>query len=216
MPAKPDTLAAAKKAANFLIIRTAAIRGGHGRHWYGDARRDLSALCLTRGWDWITFCKVMGATSPQCPVWMNVRHTIRVMSALESHDNATDAVNSVPGLTAGIRKSTIRAIESEGFDTLGPKTAMFARNVSGDLSAVTLDTWMGQLIGLSAKRSGSVTSKTISVPYKATINHVARSLGWEPAEVQAAVWTYATENLGNSSHGGSDFQEMIEKAIRTA
>ena len=93
---------------------------------------------------------------------------------------------------------------------------MFARNVSGDLSAITLDTWMGQMIGLSAKRSGSVTSKVVSKPYKATINHVARSLGWEPAEVQAAVWTYATENLGNSAHGGSDFQEMIEKAIRTA
>ena len=54
MPAKPDTLRAARKASNFLIIRTAAVRGSHGRHWYGDAKKDLSALCLTPDRDWET------------------------------------------------------------------------------------------------------------------------------------------------------------------
>ena len=216
MTVKPDTLTAAKKASNYLIIRTAAIRGQDGRHWYDDARSMLSSLCEERGWDWFTFCKVLGATSPQCPVWMNIRHTIRVMTALQTCDNVTEAVNSVPGLTAQIRKSTIRAIDSDSFDTLGPKTACFARNVYGDLSAVTLDTWMGQFVGFVPKRAGSVTTKTVSAPYTDTINLVARCLNWQPAEVQAAVWTYASNTLGNSNHGGSDFGEMIEKAIRTA
>lgn len=217
MPAKPDTIAAATKAANYLIIRTAAIRGIEGKDWYSNARNSLSALCHKEGFNYTIFIKVMGATSPQCPVWMNIRHTIRVMRSLKANNgDVYAAVAAVPALAGSVRKATIKTLLSEDTSTLGPKTRCFSENLLGNEDMVTLDTWMGQLVGLSAKRSGSVTSKTVSVPYTSTIKMVAQNLGWTPAMVQAACWTYASSKLGNINHGETDLEAAISRAIETA
>jgi hypothetical protein len=216
MPTSPATIEAAQKASNYLIIRTAAIRGIEGKDWYTDARSELRMLCENEGFNYNTFIKVMGATSPQCPVWMNIRHTIRVCRALKLNNDAVAAVMSVPGLTGGIRKSTIKALNADDTSTLGPKTRAFAENLLGNEDMVTLDTWMGQLIGLPAKISGRVTTKTISTPYNFTIKRIADNLGWTPAMVQAACWKYASSNLGSRGHGGQDFKAMISRAVMTA
>jgi hypothetical protein len=217
MPAKPDTIAAAKKASNYLIIRTAAIRGIEGKDWYSIARTGLTALCESEGFDYNIFCRVMGATSPQCSVWMNIRHTIRIARSLQAFNgDIQNAVASVPGIAGGVRKATIKTLISDNTSTLGPKTMCFAENLLGNEDMVTLDTWMGQLVGLSAKRSGSVTTKTVSVPYTATIKTVAQNLGWTPAMVQAACWTYASRELGSAKDGETDLQAAISRAVKTA
>ena len=217
MPAKPDTIAAATKAANYLVIRTAAIRGIQGKDWYSNARTSLMALCESEGFNYNTFCKVMGATSPQVKVWMNIRHTIRVMRSLKVHNgDVYAAVAAVPGIAGDVRKATIKTLLSEDTSTLGPKTRCFAENLLGNEDVVTLDTWMGQLVGLSAKRSGSVTTKTVSRPYNSTIKAVADNFGWTPAMVQAACWTYASSKLGNISHGETDLESAVSRAVQTA
>lgn len=217
MPAKQDTINAATKAANYLVIRTAAIRGIQGKDWYADARNSLIALCESEGFNYNTFCKVMGATSPQCKVWMNIRHTIRVMRSLEAHNGDVHAaIAAVPALAGSVRKATIKTLLSEDTSTLGPKTRCFTENLLGNEDMVTLDTWMGQLVGLSAKRSQSVTTKLVSRPYNSTIKAVAQNLGWTPAMVQAACWTYASSKLGNVSHGETDLQRAISRAVETA
>ena len=217
MPANKETIAAAAKAANYLVIRTAAIRGIQGKDWYENARNSLMALCESEGFNYNTFCKVMGATSPQCKVWMNIRHTIRVMRSLEAHNGDVHAaVAAVPGLAGSVRKATIKTLLSEDTSTLGPKTLCFAENLLGNEDMVTLDTWMGQLLGLSAKRSQSVTTKLVSVPYTSTIKAVAQNFGWTPAMVQAAVWTYASSKLGNITDGETDVQRAISRAVETA
>ena len=216
MPASPITIEAARKASNYLLIRTAAIRGIEGKDWYADARSNLQMLCENEGFNYNTFIKVMGATSPQCPVWMNIRHTIRVCRALKLNNDAVTAVMSVPGLTGSVRKSTIKALNADNTSTLGPKTRAFAENLLGNEDMVTLDTWMGQLVGLPAKNSGRVTTKTISVPYNSTIKRIADNLGWTPAMVQAACWKYASSNLGSRGHGEQDFKAMISRAVMTA
>ena len=217
MPAKPDTIAAAAKATNYLVIRTAAIRGIQGKDWYEDARNSLMALCESEGFNYNIFCRVMGATSPQCKVWMNIRHTIRVMRSLKAHNGDVHAaVAAVPGLAGSVRKATIKTLLSEDTSTLGPKTLCFAENLLGNEDMVTLDTWMGQLLGLKAKRSQSVTTKLVSVPYTSTIKAVAQNFGWTPAMVQAAVWTYASSKLGNITDGETDIQRAISRAVETA
>ena len=216
MPASPATIEAARKASNYLIIRTAAIRGIEGKDWYASARTELRMLCENEGFNYNTFIKVMGATSPQCPVWMNIRHTIRVCRALKLNNDAVTAVMSVPGLTGSVRKGTIKALNADDTSTLGPKTRAFAENLLGNEDMVTLDTWMGQLVGLPAKISGRVTTKTISTPYNFTVKRIADNLGWTPAQVQAACWKYASSNLGSRGHGEQDFKAMISRAVMTA
>ena len=217
MPANKETIAAAAKAANYLVIRTAAIRGIQGKDWYSDARNSLMALCESEGFNYTNFIKVMGATSPQCKVWMNIRHTIRVMRSLEAHNGDVHAaVAAVPGLAGSVRKATIKTLLSDDTSTLGPKTRCFAENLLGNEDMVTLDTWMGQLLGLSAKRSQSVTTKLVSVPYTSTIKAVAQNFGWTPAMVQAAVWTYASSKLGKKDDGETDFESAVSRAVQTA
>ena len=217
MPAKPETIAAATKAANYLVIRTAAIRGIQGKDWYENARTSLMALCDNEGFNYTNFIKVMGATSPQCPVWMNIRHTIRVMRSLKANNGDVHAaVAAVPGLAGSVRKATIKTLLSEDTSTLGPKTRCFAENLLGNEDMVTLDTWMGQLVGLKANKSGSVTTKTVSRPYNSTIKAIAQNFGWTPAMVQAACWTYASSKLGNISHGETDLESAVSRAVETA
>jgi hypothetical protein len=217
MPANTETIAAATKAANYLVIRTAAIRGIQGKDWYENARNSLMALCDNEGFNYTNFIKVMGATSPQCPVWMNIRHTIRVMRSLKANNGDVHAaVAAVPALAGSVRKATIKTLLSDDTSTLGPKTRCFAENLLGNEEMVTLDTWMGQLVGLKAKKSGSVTTKTVSRPSNSTIKAVADNFGWTPAMVQAACWTYASSKLGSSKDGETDLERAISRAVQTA
>lgn len=217
MTASQMTLDAAKRASNYLLVRTAAVRGQKGKDWYAHARTALDLLIERKGYHRETFYIVMGATSPQVKVWMNIRHTIRVMEALKANNgNIEISVASVPGLMGSVRKATIKALIAGDTSTLGPKTRCFTENLLGNENVVTLDTWMGQFVGLPSDKSGRVTTKAISVPYTDTIQKIANNLNWTPAMVQAAVWTYASAQIGNRGDGSGDINSDIHKALMTA
>ena len=217
MPAKQSTIDAAEKAKNYLIIRTATVRGLEGLNWYEDARTDLAALCESEGFDYLNFILVMAATSPRVKVWMNVRHAIRVMRSLKANNgDVALAVAAVPGIMKDMRKATIKALNAGDTSTLGPKSACFAENLLGNEYMVTLDVWMARLVGLEGDDASSVTTKMVSKPYMATVRQVAANLGYSPAQVQAACWTYISKKLGNATDGEGDFKAIISKALATA
>jgi hypothetical protein len=70
-----------------------------------------------------------------------------------------------------------------GFAALnGMKTNAFARNISGDLNAVTIDAWMLRPFGL--KEANKTNYRTLAD----AIRTVAREVNMTPADLQALIW----------------------------
>jgi hypothetical protein len=76
----------------------------------------------------------------------------------------------------------------------GPKTSAFAKALRGDTSAIVLDVWMSRALGFPQRR---FEIPGIHREACRRIRVVADVLGWNPCEVQAAIWTsVATLNDG--------------------
>jgi hypothetical protein len=70
-----------------------------------------------------------------------------------------------------------------GFGALnGKKTNAFARNIAGDLNAVTIDAWMLRPFGMK-----SVSVRNYRILSEA-IRTVAAESGMTPADMQALLW----------------------------
>jgi hypothetical protein len=73
-----------------------------------------------------------------------------------------------------------------GFAALrGAKTNAFARAISGDMSAVVIDTWMIKAAGLDSTKG---VNKTQYATLAAAVCKVAYAMKWDNAECQAAIW----------------------------
>jgi len=92
------------------------------------------------------------------------------------------------GTIPGLRIWTVMADASltGGFDALkGPKTNAFARNIAGDVDAVTIDSWMMRAAGMSGLDSPTV------VQYRRiadAVRALAAELGMTPRGMQALIW----------------------------
>lgn len=150
-----------------------------------------------------------------------------------------------PVLDAWIN-NTIRALtETAPTETVlsGPKVDSFMRNLRGDLSYVTNDTWMAKSIGRLQSIFGGNEYKPekadpgYSLSYlamNAKVRLAAEALTqltgekWEPAEVQETIWSWAktisdyAKNLAktqskeyNESNKAPSFREIIESGAIT-
>lgn len=151
-----------------------AAANADGKDWYVHAHRTLRALF---GHATPHVAGIVAVTSPKCPVWVNVVRTFAVL------EHGVEGITR-PG-TARSSSGIISALNhylSTG-EIRGPKTSAFAANLSGDLSKVTIDVHMYWAFGYSARASVKARREIESMVIEA-----AKVLGWEPAEVQAAIW----------------------------
>lgn len=92
--------------------------------------------------------------------------------------------NSVATLGNNIRMANRSLIV--GFDALkGQKTNAFARNIAGDLNAVTIDTWMIKAAGLDNSKG---VNKSQYNALSIAITNVANMYRVPPAIMQAILW----------------------------
>lgn len=68
---------------------------------------------------------------------------------------------------------------------MGPKIGSFILNLLGDTEEVTVDLWMFRLFFGDDK---NLNSKTHQKAIRSYVSDMAKTLDWEPREVQAAVW----------------------------
>tara|TARA_R110000868_G_scaffold82418_1_gene232746 strand:- start:211 stop:732 length:522 start_codon:yes stop_codon:yes gene_type:complete len=138
--------------------------------------------------------EVVALTSPRVPVARNMRMAVSYLRreelrGLDSRGLASE-LRCLPGVAAALLHW------EESGEIRGRKTAPFARAILGDGSALVLDTHMAKVLKVPQ-------SKLFNVANHAKIakrfDKVSRELGWSVAEVQAAVWTTATETLVNAS-----------------
>ena len=176
-----------------------ALEGQHGKHWYEQCDHALRTMCRAEGWPVVHTAAVLGITSPRIQVSRNALYTKAYMREWVK-DPDVNTHNRISGLLPMVRSGLVH-YERTG-EIRGPKTSAFAGACMGDLSQVVLDVWMARALKLVDQK----LFERKQVRHKATmrINKVADRLGWEPAQVQAAIWTAVYEANHVSKAPGLD------------
>ena len=145
-----------------------------GIEWYSDASavaQEMIRLDPTLNLE--KAASIISAFSPRGSWAQNKRKALRYAACLH---------------VGGLRNCIKMASESRilGFEALkGPKTNAFARNIAGDLDAVTVDSWMMRAAGFESGKSPTVRQyRSIS----SAVRMIASSSGLAPAHVQAIIW----------------------------
>lgn len=162
------------KARYAAIVDQATIADiAAGATWYTEAQTIARELSITSGYSLESTASVIAAFSPRCP-W--VRNVFL----------ATEFLNGNKVATLG---SSIRNAEKSltmGFDALnGAKTNAFARNIAGDLNAVTIDTWMLKAAGMDSNKG---VNKSNYEMLSGIVRELAGQYGIAPAQLQAIIW----------------------------
>ena len=150
-----------------------------GASWYADAREIAVTVAERMSVSVETGAAIIAALSPRMP-WTR---------------NVTLALDMADGKPVRALGQSVRAAERavslyrDGLDPLealgGPKTNAFARNIAGDMDAVTVDVWMCRAAGLDSDAPTVVQYREIS----AATAVLAREYGMSPAAAQACIWT---------------------------
>lgn len=158
----------------YYVIATSATPAQivQAAQWYSDANAIASDMSRNSEYTIEQCASVIAAFSPRMPWARNVYI-------------ATEFIN---GNKVGALGTSIRNAENAltmGFDALnGLKTNAFARNIAGDLNAVTIDVWMIRAAGIE-KNS---VNKTEYRQLANAVTEVANELDMAPAIVQALIW----------------------------
>lgn len=153
-----------------------AAEGAAGKDWYRVANTVINEFCYDRDICPEKFVKILAVTSPQVSVQQNLHLAVGIAKfqyepkLMQSIQTSLDRLRD-----AGFALSAIK----------GPKTSRFARALLGDGDAVVLDTHMGYALKVGA---GKLKNKSVQAEAEKRIKWVAKQLGWEPAQAQAAIW----------------------------
>lgn len=155
-------------------LRTLALEGAalDGRGWYDRAHAEVRRYSdSTHGMvPTGELCDILSIVSPRVSVKVSVRLAEYWLAAGVPHPStmrSTRVALAHYAATGEIR---------------GPKTSAFARALRGDTDAVVVDVWVWRAMGRAPGGIGAYRAA------ERTLRRVARSLGWPPAETQAAIW----------------------------
>ena len=174
--------------------------GAHAADWYEKATDDIIQFAKAFDMDTDSVAAVTAILSPRVQVSRNARLAVQYL---------------LHGDTDGIMEQRVKAIERyvrygflDGY-THGHKVFAFYRNLSGDFSHVTVDTWMSKIYG--------VDFDTITDEQRAEIQRdvteIARHAGITPAAAQAALWVGYRDIQGhNDAEGALSVIDAVEVA----
>ena len=150
------------------------------RDWYSAAQEIALEMAREFGVTLEIAASVIAATSPRTIWSFNVKHARAILAGEE-----------IPAGALGTNDKRGRNCAILGFDGLGngPKVNAFARNIAGDLHAVTVDMWalsaaMGDVYGVPKYLARRGAYETIAHAYR----DAADFYGVMPAQMQAIVW----------------------------
>ena len=157
-----------------------------GRSWYPAARAIAAELSATSGRDLLTCSAVLAHFSPSTP-WARNITLARAFVA--------DPEQVGPGRRYGTLGESTRQARAAWFGadplaSFGPdahKIRSFARNIAGDMHAVTLDVWMARCLGVPQARFGNVGLYDALADI---VRDVAAMFDCSPATLQAVLWTH--------------------------
>lgn len=148
------------------------------RAWYGEAQDIAHHISALSGLDIEKSASILAAFSPR-ERW---------------NSNVTKAIDFVSGITVNGLTNNINmayAAMTEGFNALnGLKTNNFARNIAGDMDAVTIDVWMIRGAGLNKNGVNDTEYKLLSE----IVKELASERAMYPATAQALIWIIVRGN----------------------
>ena len=160
-----------------------ALEGQYWKDWYAKAAEQIKTICTKNGWDCGEFIDILSLTSPRVHVKRNLRIALHYFRE-----------GSLPSTVWKPFVTSVEHYESTG-EIRGPKTSAFADALKGNTDAVVLDVWMAAAFNVEQK---VFSKKTEREKYETIIRRVAKRLGWEPRQVQAAMWASAVKQHGRN------------------
>ena len=194
------------------VLRELADKGAHGRFWYRDSGRAIARLTGGDKELGARFAQLIAIYSPQKAVVPNLGEAIKAWS---SHKAGLPIENGLDWQKVAAQK----VLDGEG-DWVGRKTNNFYRNLLQHIDykrfvkegftgkEVTSDMWMARVFGYLRKE---VSQGRYDVIEEVT-RQLAKEMGWEPQEVQAAVWT-AVKDISDDVSANTDFAGAIDRHI---
>jgi hypothetical protein len=119
-------------------------------------------------------------------------------------------LKDIPGAEFGSRlPNLMKALThpDENAPLSGMKVDSFRRNLLGDMGAVVNDVWMANFADID---QGLFGGKLTYELYSDRVRRVAKKLGWDPAEVQAAVWS-GFRTMAALRKGGASREESLQQ-----
>jgi hypothetical protein len=175
-----------------------------GREWYADAGSLVDVLTDVSGHSREQIAAMISHLSPRTSWSRNVAGAWSLI---------TQGIGAPGILPANVRRARLALKSDDALGTIhGPKTQRFARNILGDVDAVTVDVWATRTaLGTRDKWQTETYLKRVGI-YDA-IEHAfrlaARRLGVDPVTVQATCWIV---ERGRSSLADVDaeFSAMVD------
>lgn len=161
--------------------------------WYDRARTEIREVSRQARFDRRRFCDILALSSPRCAVRRNVRLGLHWMLHGE-----------YPSGTMRTIRTATEHYERTG-EIRGPKTRPFAEALYGSDSAIVIDSWMEYAVGVPTKASAK---KATRAAIERRVCEVARTLGVENVQAQAAIWGHARESAGFAPIGFPVIEEF--------
>ena len=163
-------------------VKELATKGSYGRFWYERSGETILAITGGNVDEAKKLVRAIAITSPSTPVDTNFEYAIQAYYQWK---------NGQPIETGRFPESMGRKITDvfEGRDWSGRKTNNFENNllrsIDGSLEqGVTTDLWMMRAFGYTSDAATDLNYDFVeNETYK-----IAEELGWEPQQVQAAIW----------------------------
>jgi hypothetical protein len=193
--------------------------GAGARKWYQRSAKAFDAMTeeapeYFKDGDKDKFLNLLAASSPRQSVAMNLRETLSTWKAyVDAGRPEGDALKSLLGENLAPATTKVpNALKALNGEEMWPditknknfKVPSFAKNLRGWLGAVTSDGWMSLFAGLDPREISSAHSYH---PLSIATRAAAEELGWEPAEAQAAIWSF-TQAL---QERGEELPEEVRK-----
>ena len=178
-----------------------------GRPDYSIEKWDAFNDAAEKAWKKASTSKAKWSFAPKSPKWKAENLLIK---------NLTIPNTKVPNVIKALRGEDLWPDLSKN---TAFKVPSFTRNLQGWLNNVTNDSWMGLFGGIDK----SALSKPESYhPLSVATREAAKALGWEPAEAQAAIWSF-TQALKESGERdpeiiraySEDFKDLLANDEQT-
>lgn len=164
--------------------------------WYQDFRKTFEPMYNN---DFALFCDLLAATSQQCHVKTNYKRALQAYNSYKCKGKA-----DTKGMMKVVKKNVYRAIKRQSLS--GRKISAFAANLKGDLTQVTVDTWIAKHFGFSRRFSGK--------EYQIMSDHIkaqAERLQVFPAILQAKIWCDTIKAHGKKP---TSYVNCIDKQLK--
>ena len=165
------------------IVRTLnkadAVTVREGMEWYDEARQLTVKLSLMSEYTTAQVAAAMAHLSPR----LRWNQNVEAITDLVLYGTLPAYVMQGPAKRAC--KALVAAEPMNTFGKRAKKTLAFARNINGDVNAVTVDVWIMQVVGISEDQL-KLTGVYDAVAHAYRL--AAKRRGFTPAQLQAITW----------------------------